>query len=178
MRTVKEAVGDSCISVPGGNPPIYQADPGGNRRAGRFEPPDFWVSTAPFYHAMSQKDLLAHYETIAKHISAPLIVYISPPPPITISNWIRWQSFPQLDQVAAVKDSSGNFINFSRGLLGPRSDKFAWIQGEDYLCAPARCAAATAWFPGCPTRGWSHMSPCTGLMKTRIGIWYGIARLK
>lgn len=136
MRTVKEAVGDSvflCLAAirPSTRQTLEEIDALADLN------PDFWVSTAPFYHAMSQKDLLAHYETIAKHISAPLIVYNIPS---TTHNYIELDTvakLSQLDQVAAVKDSSGNFINFSRGLLGPRSDKFAWIQGEDYLCAPA-----------------------------------------
>ncbi|MPM19469.1 4-hydroxy-tetrahydrodipicolinate synthase [bioreactor metagenome] len=99
--------------------------------------PDFFVATAPYYHAMTQKDLIAHYESIAQTASAPLIVYNIPS---TTHNYIELdtvKTLSKLPNVAGVKDSSGNFINFSRGLFGERTQGFAWIQGEDYLCGPA-----------------------------------------
>ena len=36
-----------------------------------------------------------------------------------------------------IKDSSGDFIEFSRGLYANSDPAFAWIQGEDYLDGPA-----------------------------------------
>lgn len=99
--------------------------------------PDFFVATAPYYHAMTQKDLIAHYEAVAQAASAPIIVYNIPS---TTHNYIELdtvQTLSKLPNVAGVKDSSGNFIHFSRGLFGERNHGFSWIQGEDYLCGPA-----------------------------------------
>lgn len=99
--------------------------------------PDFFVATAPFYHAMTQKDLYAHYKAIAAAASAPIIVYNIPS---TTHNYIELdtvKALSELPNVAGTKDSSGNFVNFSRGLFGERKAGFSWIQGEDYLCAPA-----------------------------------------
>lgn len=98
---------------------------------------DFLVSTTPFYHGANQTDILQHYKAVAANATAPIIVYNIPSAthnPIALETI---EELSSLDNVAGVKDSSGNFIQFSRGLFGPRSDAFAWIQGEDYLCAPA-----------------------------------------
>jgi 4-hydroxy-tetrahydrodipicolinate synthase len=35
--------------------------------------------------------------------------------------------------VAGTKDSTGDFIGFSRGVLGHQAEDFAWIQGHDPL---------------------------------------------
>lgn len=99
--------------------------------------PDYFVSTPPYYHAMTQGDILAHYKAVTSSATAPVIIYNIPS---TTHHMIELDTVYQLEKlpnVAGIKDSSGNFIQFSRGLLGRRSDDFAWIQGEDYLCAPA-----------------------------------------
>jgi len=36
-----------------------------------------------------------------------------------------------------IKDSTGKFIDFSRGVLGKNPPGFVWIQGEDYLDGPS-----------------------------------------
>ncbi len=98
--------------------------------------PDYLVATAPFYHAMTQNDLYQHYKSIAEQAYAPVIIYNIPSTTHNPVSLETIEALSSLDNFAGVKDSSGNFISFSRGLLGPRSEKFAWIQGEDYLCAP------------------------------------------
>lgn len=98
---------------------------------------DFLVSTTPFYHGATQKDILEHYKQVIAQASAPVIVYNIPSAthnPIALETVLE---LSQLDNVAGTKDSSGNFISFSKGLFGTRKEGFAWIQGEDYLCAPA-----------------------------------------
>ena len=35
--------------------------------------------------------------------------------------------------IAGIKDSSGDFISFTRGVYTPVPESFSWIQGEDYL---------------------------------------------
>lgn len=110
--------------------------------------PDYIVATAPFYHSMTQKDLLVHYQTIAVQSYAPVIVYNIPSTTYNPINLETIYELSELDNIAGVKDSSGNFIQFSRGLLGPRSEKFAWIQGEDYLCAPSLLAGGDGMVSG------------------------------
>lgn len=98
---------------------------------------DFWVSTTPFYHGANQKDILEHYRQVAARANAPIIVYNIPSATHNNIDLETVLTLSQLDNVAGTKDSSGNFIAFSKGLFGPRKEGFAWIQGEDYLCAPA-----------------------------------------
>lgn len=97
--------------------------------------PDYAVAVAPFYHAMTQKDLVDHYTRIAQAATAPVIMYNIPP---TTHNPLSLESIYTLSRVgniAGVKDSSGDFATFGRGLLdGAAAESFAWIQGEDYLC--------------------------------------------
>lgn len=99
--------------------------------------PDFFVATAPFYYGASQAAILEHYAAIAAAAAAPVIVYNIPSCTHNYIELSSVQRLSELSNIAGVKDSSGNFINFSRGLFAPRREGFAWIQGEDYLCAPA-----------------------------------------
>jgi dihydrodipicolinate synthase/N-acetylneuraminate lyase len=39
----------------------------------------------------------------------------------------------QEENIAGIKDSSGDFISFTRGVYTPVPNSFSWIQGEDYL---------------------------------------------
>ena len=110
--------------------------------------PDYIVSTTPYYHGANQADILYHYKAVAAAATAPVIVYNIPSAthnPIDLDTVLELSG---VDNIAGVKDSSGNFIQFTRGLFGARSDKFAWIQGEDYLCAAALLAGGDGMVAG------------------------------
>lgn len=97
--------------------------------------PDYIVATAPYYHAVSQRDIIEHYRIIAKYAPAPVIIYNIPS---TTHNYIKLETIQELssfENIAGVKDSSGDFVNFTRGMFGNMNKGFSWIQGEDYLCA-------------------------------------------
>lgn len=99
-----------------------------------FIEPDYIVVTAPYYYSMSQNDILTHYRRIADEAPAPVIIYNIPS---TTYNYIELETVQVLSEIkniAGVKDSSGNFVNFIRGLLENSNKDFSWIQGEDYLC--------------------------------------------
>jgi 4-hydroxy-tetrahydrodipicolinate synthase len=81
--------------------------------------------------------LLKHYQKIAQRASCPIIIYNIPS---RTHNQIHLESILKLssnENIAGVKDSSGDFISFSRGMYTERQHDFAWIQGEDYLDAPS-----------------------------------------
>ena len=42
-----------------------------------------------------------------------------------------------LENICGIKDSSGDFISFTRGLRGDIPESFSWIQGDDYLDGPS-----------------------------------------
>jgi len=99
--------------------------------------PDFLVIIAPYYLSFRQSDILEHYRQVIEVTSAPVIVYNIPS---TTHNLIALNTVLELardPRVAGTKDSSGDFIHFSRGVLAHSGDSFSWIQGEDYLHGPS-----------------------------------------
>lgn len=98
---------------------------------------DYIVSTTPYYHGANQHVIAEHFKEVAKRASAPVIVYNIPSATHNPIDLDTIHTLCEVANIAGVKDSSGNFCQFSKGLLGERSSDFAWIQGEDYLCAPS-----------------------------------------
>ena len=76
--------------------------------------PDFVVAVSPYYLAMRQQDIKAHFRAIAREASAPLIIYNIPG---NTHNPIALETVLELaeeDNVVGIKDSTGNFVEFSR----------------------------------------------------------------
>ncbi len=99
--------------------------------------PDFIVAVTPYYLAMGQEDIKAHYRTIAKEASVPLLLYDIPG---NTHNPIALETILELAEdanITGIKDSSGNFTPFSEGVLGDSPDGFLWIQGDDSLDCPS-----------------------------------------
>jgi len=95
--------------------------------------PDFVVAVPPFYYGAPQEVIYQHYQAIADAAECPLILYDIPSRTqnsLALETVICLLSHPN---IAGMKDSSGDFIRFSRGVLGYNTPDFAWIQGEDYL---------------------------------------------
>ena len=106
-------------------------------RALSGEGADFVVAVTPFYLGVSQEGIVSHFRRIARESPVPLILYNIPQ---NTHNPMALESIVELagvDNVAGIKDSSGDFISFSRGVLGGVPGAFAWIQGEDLLEAPS-----------------------------------------
>jgi 4-hydroxy-tetrahydrodipicolinate synthase len=99
--------------------------------------PDFIVTVAPYYLGVPQEGILSHFRCIARESPVPIILYNIPQNthnPIALSTILELAA---VDNIAGIKDSSGDFISFSKGVLGNVPDSFAWIQGEDLLEAPS-----------------------------------------
>ena len=95
--------------------------------------PDFMVAVTPYYYAVSQDVIVQHYKEIARHSPAPVILYNIPActhNPMTLESILELAS---VENIVGLKDSSGDFIPFMRGVYTELSRDFAWIQGEDYL---------------------------------------------
>jgi 4-hydroxy-tetrahydrodipicolinate synthase len=104
--------------------------------------PDFYVAVTPYYLAVSQEAILDHFRRIAAQAPAPLILYNIPQ---NTHNPMRLETILELaaeTNVAGIKDSSGDFITFTRGVLSAAPGPFVWIMGEDLLEAPARLLGA------------------------------------
>jgi 4-hydroxy-tetrahydrodipicolinate synthase len=106
-------------------------------RALAAEGPDFVVAVTPYYLGVAQESILEHYRRIAAESPVPVILYNIPQ---NTHNPIALETVQELagvHNVAGIKDSSGDFISFSRGVLGGSPGPFTWIQGEDLLEAPS-----------------------------------------
>jgi 4-hydroxy-tetrahydrodipicolinate synthase len=126
--------------------------------------PDYIVAVTPYYLSMRQQDILQHFRRIAAAAPAPLILYNIPG---NTHNPIALETVLQLAQeknIVGIKDSTGNFVDFSRGVLGKSPEGFVWIQGEDYLDGPSLMIGCDGTVP---------VRSCQG----RINTLYGIIRL-
>jgi len=104
--------------------------------------PDYLVAVSPYYYSVSQDVIIEHFKKIGRFSSVPLIVYNIPQ---CTHNKIQLSTILKLAKeknIAGVKDSSGDFISFTRGMHTPVPENFSWIQGEDYLDGAAlNCGA-------------------------------------
>jgi len=99
--------------------------------------PDYIVAVAPYYYSVSQDVIIEHFKKIAQNSSIPIIMYNIPQ---CTHNKIELSTILKLaeeENIAGIKDSSGDFISFTRGVYTPVSESFSWIQGEDYLDGPS-----------------------------------------
>jgi len=104
--------------------------------------PDFVVAVAPFYCTLSQEAIRGHFLAVARSSPLPLILYNIPQcthNPLALETILELAREPN---IAGVKDSSGDFVAFSRGLLAELPGRFSWIIGEDYLDGPAMAMGA------------------------------------
>lgn len=99
--------------------------------------PDYFVAVTPYYGGVDQDVIIRHYTEIADRSPVPVLLYDIPS---RTANRIATETLKELRKhpnIAGIKDSSGDFVGFSRFLLGPRTDGFRWIQGHDALDAAA-----------------------------------------
>jgi 4-hydroxy-tetrahydrodipicolinate synthase len=107
------------------------------------EEPDYVVAVPPFYYAVSQEGIYEHFRRIAQASSAPLIVYDIPQHTQNAVGPALRRRLVREGICVGIKDSTGNFPDFSRLLLEPELGHVAWIQGNDVLdCASLQLGAA------------------------------------
>ena len=105
--------------------------------------PDFVVVTAPFYFAASQREIILHFEKIAKQSPFPVIAYNIPQCTHNKMDYNTMLEISSIEKVVGLKDSSGDFATFSRVVRKTREREFAWIQGEDSLDAESLILGAS-----------------------------------
>lgn len=87
----------------------------------------------PYFAQASQEELYRHFVTIAEAVSVPVVLYNIP---ARTGNAIAPQTVARLadvDNIAGVKDSSGNFDTILRYIEGTRDKDFAVLSGNDAL---------------------------------------------
>ena len=98
---------------------------------------DFAVAVPPYYYAASQAVVEKHFRRIAEASPVPLILYNIPG---CTGNSLESPTVHALKghpNIVGLKDSSADFVAFTRAVLSEDDPSFVWIQGEDYLDAPA-----------------------------------------
>jgi len=99
--------------------------------------PDYIVAVTPYYYSVPQEAIMEHFKKIAHYSSVPLIIYNIPQCTHNKMELITILELAKEENIAGIKDSSGDFISFTRGVYTPVPESFSWIQGEDYLDGPA-----------------------------------------
>ena len=99
--------------------------------------PDYIVAVTPYYYSVSHEAIMEHFKKIAHYSSVPLILYNIPQCTHNKMELITILELAKEEKIAGIKDSSGDFISFTRGVYTPVPESFSWIQGEDYLDGPA-----------------------------------------
>ncbi len=95
--------------------------------------PDYISAVPPFYFPPTRAAIVEHYRTLAEASPVPVILYNIPQNTHSPMDLETVLELAAMDNIAGIKDSSGNFIQFSRGLLAGTPPEFAWIQGDDLL---------------------------------------------
>jgi 4-hydroxy-tetrahydrodipicolinate synthase len=95
--------------------------------------PDFVVAVSPYYYSLPQDAILRHFREIARRSSVPLIAYNIPQCTHNPLSFDTIQGLAHEENIAGIKDSSGDFVSFGRGLSADFPSHFSWIMGEDYL---------------------------------------------
>ncbi len=96
---------------------------------------DYCIVIPPFYYSVSQDVVREHFLEAAECSAKPVIMYNIPS---CVGNRLELDTVQKLKQhpnIIGIKDSSGDFVQFSKGVLQNDDKDFVWIQGEDYLDA-------------------------------------------
>jgi 4-hydroxy-tetrahydrodipicolinate synthase len=95
----------------------------------------------PYYYSMDAANIEHHYRTVAAVTQHPIIMYNLPQRTGNDAFDGNLDSLLASGRFVAMKDSSGNFIRFSKRCYA-ESGSFKWLQGEDFLDASSLLAGA------------------------------------
>ncbi len=105
---------------------------------------------SPYFAAISQDEVLAHYTAVAKSVKTPIVIYNIPPrtgvniAPATI------EKLSHIDNIVGAKDSSGNFDNMLQYIEATKYRKdFAVLSGNDSLILWCLVAGGKGSIAGC-----------------------------
>lgn len=104
--------------------------------------PDYFVIVPPYYFAADGQMIQKHYLTVANTTNIPIIIYNIPQRTANDAFSADVTTLISTGRFAGMKDSSGDFIRFSRWVLESEKE-FSWIQGEDLLDAESLFVGAS-----------------------------------
>lgn len=106
----------------------------------------------PGFAAASQSELFTHYETIAKAVDMPIVLYNIPARTGNALDPATVGRLAELENIVGIKDSSGNFVNLLSYLdVGRRRKQggFAVLSGNDQLIIWTLMAGGAGGIAGC-----------------------------
>lgn len=104
---------------------------------------------SPYFAACSQGELYDHYKAVAESVHIPIVLYNIPArtgvnlAPATVAK------LAEVDNIAGVKDSSGNFDNMKQYIELTRGKDFAVLSGNDSLILWCLLAGGDGGIAGC-----------------------------
>jgi len=97
--------------------------------------PDYVVCVTPFYYPVSQAVIIDHFTKICGSTELPVIFYDIPQHTHNPIDLATRMALVEAGLGVGMKDSSGDFAEFSRSVLSCPKKDFIWIQGSDLLDA-------------------------------------------
>ncbi len=110
--------------------------------------PDYIVAVPPFYFKHDQPTVIDHYRQITENTDIPVIVYDIPQHTHTEVLYETRKELAGMPGIVGLKDSTGAFAVFARGLLEEGYGDFKWIQGWDNMYAPSALLGAHGYVSG------------------------------
>jgi 4-hydroxy-tetrahydrodipicolinate synthase len=96
---------------------------------------DALLAVTPFYNKPTQEGLLLHFGKIAESIGIPVIVYNVPGRTVTNITAETTLELARIDNIAGIKEASGNLVQIMRILQEKPSD-FLVLSGDDSMTLP------------------------------------------
>lgn len=88
---------------------------------------------SPYFAAISQEELYRHYAELAEAVDLPIVMYNMPARTGNNLNPDTVARLSQIEGIAGIKDSSGNFDNMKQYIELTDPEKFSVLSGNDAL---------------------------------------------
>ncbi len=127
----------------------------------------------PWFAAASQEELYAHYRAVAEAVELPIVLYNIP---MRTGNALTPETvrrLSEIDNIAGVKDSSGNFQTILSYLTVTEGRDFAVLSGNDALILWTLLAGGCGGVSGCAN---AYPETVTGIYEAFIQGDIGTAR--
>jgi len=110
---------------------------------------DVVVATTPYYYLPSQREVVAHFQAIARATPLPVLLYNIPQNTKVHITLPTCMELAGLERIVGLKDSSGNVTEFRKGVLALRAGgrDFRMFLGTDHLTDVAVLVGAQGTVP-------------------------------
>lgn len=103
----------------------------------------------PSFAAAGQEELYIHYETLAKSVDMPIVMYNIPARTGNALEKSTVERLAKIENIVGIKDSSGDFDNMLEYISAGRGEDFSVLSGNDSLIIRNLLAGGTGGIAGC-----------------------------